>query len=220
MMWSYCSRSSAQDVLHIGGGQEFGDWRRCAPSEHGERGQDAGAHHGLLQGGVAGHTLLRPVLEPHAQGFVTAGTAQVGIDQKTRAPFWARTIAVLMLVVVFPSWGRALVIRITFGGPPRSAKGRYKRAVRFRHLGPGPRLRAPAPRLRDEATVRRLGGGLDTALWTQGNHAQRRQGRNGLGLFDAHGVVDAFQQECQADSGRKAESQREREIRATLGSEG
>src|SRR5437762_6837216 len=49
----------------------------------------------------------------------------------TRVPFCARTVAVFMRVVVFPSWGRALVMRIVFGGAPSDGSNSDVRKARY-----------------------------------------------------------------------------------------
>src|SRR5437667_11650881 len=54
---------------------------------------------------------------------------------RTLPPFWARTMAVFTLVVVLPSWGRALVIKMILGGAPNDdnrievRKARYDSAI-------------------------------------------------------------------------------------------
>src|SRR6202035_6135039 len=50
---------------------------------------------------------------------------------RTRVPFWASTIAELTLVVVLPSSGSALVMRITFGGPPGNVRSSEVRNARY-----------------------------------------------------------------------------------------
>src|ERR1700704_4024950 len=50
---------------------------------------------------------------------------------RTRTPFWARTTAQLMLVVLLPSCGNALVIIITLGGAPRLDNSREVRRARY-----------------------------------------------------------------------------------------
>src|SRR3954469_11242222 len=50
---------------------------------------------------------------------------------RTRVPFCARTVAVLTLVVVLPSCGRALVIRIIFGGAPTEVSRSDVRSARY-----------------------------------------------------------------------------------------
>src|SRR5271170_2871596 len=50
---------------------------------------------------------------------------------RTRTPFCASTIAVLMLVVVLPSCGRALVTMMTFGGAPRLESSNEVRSARY-----------------------------------------------------------------------------------------
>ena len=57
-----------------------------------------------------------PLLIPKTR--CTLGRRMSASTSSTRDPFCESTMAVLMLVVVLPSWGRALVIRITFGGAP------------------------------------------------------------------------------------------------------
>src|SRR5208282_6717946 len=49
----------------------------------------------------------------------------------TRTPFCARTTAQLMLVVVFPSCGSALVTMITLGGAPRLESNNEVRRARY-----------------------------------------------------------------------------------------
>ena len=44
----------------------------------------------------------------------------------TFPPFCARTIAVFTLVVVLPSWGRALVIKMILGGALAHADDRHR----------------------------------------------------------------------------------------------
>src|SRR5690349_17066507 len=51
--------------------------------------------------------------------------------RRTRVPFCARTTAVLMLVVVLPSRGRALVTKIVFGGAPREVRSKEVRKARY-----------------------------------------------------------------------------------------
>src|SRR3954471_10170039 len=56
------------------------------------------------------------------------------ISQSTNStfpPFCARTIAVLTLVVVLPSCGRALVIKMTFGGEPSDDNKIDVRSARY-----------------------------------------------------------------------------------------
>ena len=97
-------------------------------------------------------------------------------------------------------------------------EGGTKRAVRLRHLRLGPRLGNQFHGLAGRGHGKSLGSGLKATLGAQRNHAQRRQGGDGLGLFrSAHGVVDAFQQKCQPNSGRKAEGQRESKIARHVG---
>src|SRR5580700_7041743 len=50
---------------------------------------------------------------------------------RTRTPFWANTTAQLMLVVLLPSWGRALVTIMTLGGAPRWERRRDVRRARY-----------------------------------------------------------------------------------------
>src|SRR3954469_2700369 len=50
---------------------------------------------------------------------------------KTLPPFCARTIAVLTLVVVLPSCGSALVIRMTLGGEPSDDNKMEVRRARY-----------------------------------------------------------------------------------------
>src|SRR5579872_2983022 len=51
--------------------------------------------------------------------------------KRTRTPFWASTTAQLMLVVVLPSCGRALVTMMTLGGAPRFDRSREVRRARY-----------------------------------------------------------------------------------------
>src|SRR5450432_81874 len=76
-------------------------------------------------------TLLRPLRGPGRLRFLwTLGRRMSASMRSTRTPFWARTIAVLMLVVVLPSWGRALVTRMILGGAPREDKRSEVRRAR------------------------------------------------------------------------------------------
>src|SRR5258708_26562071 len=51
--------------------------------------------------------------------------------RRTRTPFCASTMAVLMLVVVLPSCGRALVTMMTLGGAPRFDRRSEVRSARY-----------------------------------------------------------------------------------------
>src|SRR5579871_4617164 len=51
--------------------------------------------------------------------------------RRTRTPFCARTTAVLILVVVLPSCGRALVTIMTLGGAPMLDSNREVRRARY-----------------------------------------------------------------------------------------
>ena len=64
------------------------------------------------------------------EGFVHAGRRISASIKRTRTPFCARTMAVLMLVVVFPSWGKALVMRMILGGAPSEESSRDVRRAR------------------------------------------------------------------------------------------
>ena len=55
---------------------------------------------------------------------VPLGLAYLPRHLDDRPDGWARAAARLTLVVVLPSSGRALVIRMTFGGPPAGPPGR------------------------------------------------------------------------------------------------
>jgi len=91
-------------------------------SEAAYRGQDKeiGAQNGRvvvssLHGRASGQPLLRPLRGGPSKSFVNTGTWDDADQrqQKHRNTFLASTIAVLMLVVVLPSWGRALVTMMT-----------------------------------------------------------------------------------------------------------
>src|SRR3954469_6309543 len=80
-------------------------------------------------------TVLNPdrLLMPRIE--CTPGRRISQSTSKTLPPFCARTMAVFTLVVVLPSCGRALVMRITLGGEPRDEsridvlRARYDSAI-------------------------------------------------------------------------------------------
>ena len=57
-----------------------------------------------LQLRAAGQNIAESSARSHAERLVNARPAHVGVDEQYAAPFCASTIAVLMLVVVLPSW--------------------------------------------------------------------------------------------------------------------
>src|SRR5579884_2295325 len=59
------------------------------------------------------------------------GRRRSASTNSTRAPFCASTTAVLMLVVVLPSCGSALVTRMTFGGAPVEERRMEVRSARY-----------------------------------------------------------------------------------------
>src|SRR3954452_22054324 len=60
--------------------------------------------------------VLNPTFGLMLNTLCTLGRRKSASTSSTRAPFCASTTAVLMLVVVFPSCGNALVISMTLGG--------------------------------------------------------------------------------------------------------
>ena len=73
-------------------------------------------------------TLLRPVAGPMPRVLWMLGRRRSASINRTRVPFCASTMAVLMLVVVFPSCGKALVTRMTLGGAPSEVSSKDVRA--------------------------------------------------------------------------------------------
>src|ERR1700675_1133511 len=63
-------------------------------------------------------TLLRPLRGPIPRVLGILGRRKSAATSRARTPLCASTFAVLMLVVVLPSCGRALVTIITLGGAP------------------------------------------------------------------------------------------------------
>src|SRR5208282_6819639 len=76
-------------------------------------------------------TLLRPLRGPIPRVLWTLGRRKSASTRRTRTPFCASTIAVLMLVVVLPSCGRALVTMMTLGGAPRLESRSEVRRARY-----------------------------------------------------------------------------------------
>src|SRR5208282_114523 len=76
-------------------------------------------------------TLLRPLRGPMPRVLWTLGRRKSASTSRTRTPFCASTMAVLMLVVVLPSWGRALVTMMTLGGAPRLESKSEVRSARY-----------------------------------------------------------------------------------------
>src|SRR5579863_7961898 len=64
-------------------------------------------------------TLLSPLRGPIPSVLWMLGRLRSQSTSRTRTPFCASTTAQLMLVVLLPSWGRALVTMMTLGGAPR-----------------------------------------------------------------------------------------------------
>ncbi len=131
-MWSYCSRSSVKNLLHVGGGEKLSRIRRRrSRRKHKEIEAAPAIERGLLKVALPVNTLLKSVSRSHAQRFVNAGPAKIRINQYEPAfPFAPAQLLQLRLVVVLPSWGRALVIRMTLGGPPREVSSREVRKAR------------------------------------------------------------------------------------------
>src|SRR5580693_2012832 len=75
-------------------------------------------------------TLLSPLRGPIPRVLWMLGRLRSASISRTRTPFCASTTAQLMLVVVFPSCGSALVIMITLGGAPRFDNNREVRRAR------------------------------------------------------------------------------------------
>src|SRR5215469_17938270 len=59
------------------------------------------------------------------------GLRRSASTNRTREPFCASTIDVLMAVVLFPSWGSALVMRMIFGGDPSELSSKEVRKARY-----------------------------------------------------------------------------------------
>src|SRR3954464_1951867 len=76
-------------------------------------------------------TVLNPerLLMPRIE--CTPGRRISQSTSRTLPPFCASTIAVFTLVVVLPSWGRALVMRMIFGGEPREERRMEVRSARY-----------------------------------------------------------------------------------------
>ena len=85
---------------------------------------------GALQSGASSKTLLRPLRGPMPRVLWMLGRRRSASMSRTRIPFCARTTAQLMLVVVLPSWGSALVTIITLGGAPRLESSSEVRSAR------------------------------------------------------------------------------------------
>ena len=85
---------------------------------------------GTLQSGTSGQNIAEAAARAHAERLVDAGPAKVGIDEQNSNPFCARTTAQLMLVVVLPSCGSALVTIITLGGAAEVGKEEGVRSAR------------------------------------------------------------------------------------------
>ena len=75
--------------------------------------------------------LLRPLRGPMPRALWTPGRRKSASIKRTFTPFCASTIEQLILVVVFPSCGSALVMRIIFGGAPSEESKREVRSARY-----------------------------------------------------------------------------------------
>src|SRR6202162_3590324 len=91
-----------------------------------------------VKGNITSSTLSTPlmtVLRP-PRGFIPKifsmpGRRRSASTRRTRLPRCANTSAEFALIVVFPSWGRALVTRTTFGGAPNADKRIEVRSARY-----------------------------------------------------------------------------------------
>src|SRR6476659_7770984 len=75
--------------------------------------------------------LLNPIRGPIPKVLWILGRRRSASISNTRVPFCANTVAVLMLVVVLPSCGKALVMRIVLGGAPSEVKSKDVRKARY-----------------------------------------------------------------------------------------
>ncbi len=114
-------------------------WRPAVPPDSAEASpratpqirQSRGSRNRLLQVALPVRTLLSPLRGPIPRVLWMLGRLRsASISRTRRMPSWASTIAQLMLVVVFPSCGSALVIMITLGGAPRFDNSNDVRSAR------------------------------------------------------------------------------------------
>src|SRR3984957_5727491 len=79
--------------------------------------------------------VLKPPRGRRPNTLPTPGRRRSASMRRTRLPRWAKTTAEFALIVVFPSWGEALVTRTTLGGVPKEdsrmevRRGRYASAA-------------------------------------------------------------------------------------------